>query len=97
MSTYELDDDLVREWLRSSPGDNDLPLVMALKDQVPLPTPTNVGAVVRTVSPSSLWIRWTYDAHSHEPWIEANDTDNTYRSDQIGRITEVLFEGVEPK
>lgn len=100
MSKYELDDNLVRAisgtvWSSNVQLDE---LAAQLREQLPLPTPTKIGAVVRTVgadSGNSTFVRWTYDVHSTSPWIAANDADETYRTDLIGRITEVLSEGVD--
>lgn len=95
MSTYELDDEMVRAWLQGHPDGN---FSSALREQLPLPVPTKLGAVVRTVgSPEgySAFIRWTHDVHSTSPWVPVNDVDVTCRTDRIGRITEVLSEGVD--
>ena len=69
----------------------------SISAQVPIPVPEHIGAVVCTEgSPSGhkTFIRWTYDMHSTSPWIAANDADETYRTDMIGRITKVRSAGV---
>jgi hypothetical protein len=98
MGTYELDDVLVREWLESDAGVADLAMAMALKDQVPIPVPQHIGAVVATDAPAVgrvVYIRWAKDSRTHSPWIAANDHEQPYRTEDIGRITEVLSLGVE--
>lgn len=100
MSTYELDDNLVRAiagtvWSSNVQLDA---LAGQLREQLPLPTPVKIGAVVRTTGSNSgntTFVRWTYDVHSTSPWIATNDVDETYRTDLIGRIVEVLAEGVD--
>jgi hypothetical protein len=102
VSTYELDDDLVRSVTGAdpdaSPGDRDkaLSVIKArLRYQlpIPIPVPTKVGAVVRT--DIGYFFRWAYE-HSHfSPWIEFLHPETPLRTDQIGRITEVPFEGVD--
>lgn len=64
-----------------------------IRTQIPIPVPVKVGAGVRT--DQGVFLRWTYDAHSVEPWIAANDVDTTLRTDDIGRITEVLSPGFD--
>lgn len=102
MSAYELDDDLVRQCLHN--GGSSLPqyLANALTLQLPLPTPMKIGAVVQTGGfPSAqtpeptVFIRWATDGHTVSPWIEASDHERPYRTDEIGRIVEVLSEGVD--
>lgn len=98
MSTYELDDELVRQWLESDAGVVDLAMAMALKDQVPIEVPQHIGAVVATDAPVAgriVYIRWAQDSRTHSPWIAANDHEQPYRTDEIGRITEVLSLGVD--
>jgi hypothetical protein len=102
VSTYELDDDLVRKLVGSSyaPDKMDAATALAdvLKEQLPIPVPGKVGAAVRTemdVRGPRVFIRWATDNHTHSPWIEAGNHEQPYRTDEIGRITEVLSLGVE--
>jgi hypothetical protein len=95
MSTYELDDAQVREALSKGPDSHyakDL-VMEALSEQLPLPVPTKIGAVVR--AGISTYQRWAHDNATHSPWIEVGNHEEPYRTDQIGRITEVLSEGVD--
>jgi len=97
MSTYDLDDEAVRRWLTGSDAAARDEIDKALANQLPLPVPTNIGAIVTTLRPNGTrerYVRWAWDSHSHEPWIEFN-SDQTYRSDQIGRIVDVPFEGLD--
>lgn len=95
MSTYELDDDLVRR-LIENPDQLPRSLAMMLEKQLPLPVPTKIGAVVRTDmgvflradGSDSGWIR----ARQNPPFLEVPDW---HFSGDIGRITEVLSEGVD--
>lgn len=101
MSTYELDDEKVRLCLHN--GGASLPqyLAEALSEQLPIPTPTKIGAVVRTDSKLcapelSVFIRWASDVQTGEPWELREELDRrTYRTADIGRIVEVLSEGVD--
>lgn len=100
MSTYEIDDDIVRALLdnRDLLPPRLLTAVAALEEQIPLSPPTKVAAVVRTAMPirgSSVFIRWATDHHTTSPWIQASDHEQPYRTDEIGRISEVLSEGVD--
>lgn len=97
MSTYELDDEVVRRWLKGSETAARDEIDKALAGQLPLPTPTNIAAVVITQQHGvrNQYIRWAWDSHTHEPWINVNDNVNTYRTDQIGRIVDVPFEGLD--
>lgn len=106
MSKYELSDALVANVVgKAELGQVEAHLIAALisdlKPQVPIPTPTKVGAVVRSVeSPVGrerdyVLIRWATDSHTHSPWIEAGNHEQPWRTDEIGRIVEVLSEGVD--
>lgn len=102
MSTYELDDDLVRRWTANPTltGEDGLEIREALKKQLPLPAPQNIGSIVETMQfPNGIarqFQRYAYEVSTMEPWIEVGDRDlSTYRTDQIGRITKVLSEGVD--
>lgn len=96
MSTYELDDHDISVILNDLSG-HDSAMANEIADriraQIPIPAPVKVGAVVRT--DSSNYLRWTYDMHSNEPWVLCNSVDETFRTDEIGRITEVLSPGVD--
>jgi hypothetical protein len=103
VSTYELDDDLVQMFLTNRQG-NAVPgeLAAALKKQIPIPAPAAVGAIVKTVGAIAgqedegcRFIRWTADNFTHSPWIEVGNHEVPWRTDQIGRITAVLSEGVD--
>lgn len=96
MSKYELDtpDEVVKELigdLVAAGGYGEV--VRQLRAQIPIPAPVKIGAVVRTTTGD--YVRWAYDAHTHEPWLAANTADDTHRTDAIGRITEVLSPGVD--
>lgn len=96
MGTYELDDKLVEMFLTNRQG-NAVPdeLAAALQTQLPIPTPTKLGAVVRTTEgiavlanpPSaSAWVLHEAECLGDYTWAYVGD---------IGRITEVLSEGVD--
>jgi hypothetical protein len=108
MSTYELDDDLVRAWV----GDPDPlaerilssteaggKLAVMLQRQLPLPVPTKVGAVVRAYPDERgprEFLRYATNPMTADPWVEVGDHDMTpLRADDLGRIAEVLAEGVD--
>ena len=95
MSKYELDDadaafilDVLVE--RDTRPSRDVAKRIAA--QIPVPTPVKVGAVVRTAM--GVFVRWATDTHTHSPWLQAN-SDQPYRTDEIGRITEILSSGVD--
>lgn len=96
MSLYEIDDEIMRDLV----GNLDLlpprllSAVAALEKQIPIPVPTKLGAVVRTeegvfvlADPESE-VRWARPAGPHysPDWMACG---------QIGRIIEVLSEGVD--
>lgn len=95
MSAYELDDDLVRKFValqntagwRSAAGDE---MAVALGDQIPPPAPTKHYAVVRT--DQGVYCRADNNDPNANWW---GPDENWCRTDAIGRITEVLFEGVD--
>lgn len=98
MSTYELDNDLVQRLV----DNRDLlpatlhPFLRSIEDQLPVPAPTKLAAVVRVDNETSpVWVRFdTNTDPGHACWIDPQDGE--HRSvDNIGRITEVLFEGVD--
>lgn len=94
MSTYEIEDDVVRRLV----GNADLlppnlqSAVMALEEQIPIPVPTKIGAVVRTESGDVFTLT---SAHrlTDLVWIAPNGFHAV--PEAIGRITEVLSEGVD--
>lgn len=97
MSTYELDDHDVDLILTDLRGRNSATSEIAdrIEAQIPLPVPTKPHAVVRTASGvytlghkgnHLAWLGTAPDPHEPGDWYEA---------DAIGRITEVLFEGVD--
>lgn len=65
----------------------------SVRAQIPIPVPDKLGAVVQT--DQGRFIRWAFDVHTFRPWIAAQDHETPLRTDQIGRITEVLSEGVD--
>lgn len=65
----------------------------SIRSQIPIPVPVKIGAMVKT--DTGTYLRWTYDMHSTEPWIMTNDVDTTLRTDDIGRIVEVLAPGTD--
>lgn len=74
----------------------------AVRAQIPIPAPTKIGAVVRAIGmygdgpdASAVFIRWALDSRTHNPWIQAGNHEQPYRTDEIGRITKVLSEGVD--
>lgn len=93
MSTYELDDDLVRRMLEN-PDLLPTRVADALQEQLPAPVPTKLAAVVRTSS-GDVWVH----AHpgSKQPWVRSEGPTELVdwaRTDQL-HITKVLFEGVD--
>lgn len=101
MATYELDDRQVSEFVNSSPETAVAKaLQKQLQPQIPIPVPVKVGAVVRTLGAFApldqpvTFVRWALDHFTHSPWLQAN-SDTPYRTDEIGRITEVLSPGVD--
>lgn len=102
MSAYELDDDLVRAWIHFTANEvagEEVKLREAFEKQLPLPVPTKIGAVVRTergtlirVAPDGEFSEWwlmneaEFSRGIAAHWIPTTD---------IGRITEVLSEGVD--
>jgi hypothetical protein len=109
MTAYDLDENLVRaviaKWHQNTPdwGQVDA-LIRRLADQTPIPVPTKIGAVVRTTfrdapgayNPTDgVFIRWARDSRTLSPWIAASEHEQPYRTDEIGRIVEVLSEGVD--
>lgn len=78
--------------------------VEAVRSQIPVPVPARIGAVVLTNGATDnrltsgnnyYFVRWAYDSATTSPWIEAGNHEEPYRTDAIGRITEVLSPGVE--
>ena len=101
MSTYELDDHDVQRILECLPDTQmDKDIRDRIITQIPIPVPVKVGAVVRTLGAISpldqpvTFVRWALDHFTHSPWLQANN-DTPFRTDEIGRITEVLSPGVD--
>lgn len=104
MSTYELEDhevEMILSDLRRHGSGIAKEIADRIEAQIPIPAPTKIGAVVRTKNATGsisvgTFLRWATDPQTVEPWICVGDRDlTTYRSDDIGRITEVLSEGVD--
>lgn len=72
-----------------------------LRSQIPVPVPTKIGAVVKTDSTLcapdlSVFVRWASDEQTPHPWILREELDlRQFSTLEIGRITEVLSEGVD--
>lgn len=103
MSKYELSDALVANVVGAAEDgrmESHLiaSLISDLKPQIPIPAPMKVGAVVRTNHrryDPPVFIRWATDHRTTSPWVQASDHEQPYRTDEIGRITEVLSGGVD--
>lgn len=101
MGVYELDDVMVRRFMENvDAGANTAPEIndmqTSLRPQVPIPVPLGVGAIVRTEHPNigGLFLRWAHDNATHSPWIAVGNHEQPYRTDEIGRIVEVLTPGL---
>lgn len=106
MSKYELDDHDISVILNDLSG-HDSAMANEIADriraQIPIPVPVKIGAVVltngatdkRLTSGNNYFVRWAYDNATTSPWIEAGNHEEPYRTDAIGRITEVLSPGVD--
>lgn len=103
MATYELDDQdaaYVVEVLAVRASQQASELADRIRAQIPIPVPVKIGAVVRTLGAFApldqpvTFVRWALDHFTHSPWLQAN-SDTPYRTDEIGRITEVLSPGVD--
>lgn len=101
MSTYDLDNadvSYLMDILAERDSQQSVELGQRLAAQRPIPAPRKIGAVVKTYAETignRTFLRYAYDGTTHEPWIEPGNTDHTYRTDGIGRITEVLAPGVD--
>lgn len=98
MSTYELDDEKVRLIVdtvvsqNTRHGDAWVSLQLAMKDQLPLPVPQKIGAIVKT--DKGVYVRWAIDSSAY-PWFELGlEGGDMLEIHQIGRIKEVPFEGL---
>lgn len=98
MSAYELDDELVRRVAsgRTTADDQD-DLFRMLAEQIPIPLPAKIGAIVRTESEAFL----RADG-STTPWICIRmpgvafvERPDWLADAQLGRVIEVLSEGVD--
>lgn len=65
-----------------------------VRNQIPVELPERVGAVVQS-NDGQYFLRWSYDAHTTQPWIAAVDLDNPIRSEDLPLITKVHFMGVD--
>ena len=99
MSAYELDDELVRQIANTVWSSHvDLQaLADQLREQIPTPLPTKIGAVVRTESEAFL----RADG-STTPWISIRmpgvafvERPDWLADAQLGRVIEILSEGVD--
>lgn len=92
MSAYELDDAMVRECLLQS---RSMPpyLIEQLTDQLPIPVPAGLGAVVETES-DAVFVR-TADAAGQFCWWDVTKHVGWFADEQLGKITKVLSEGVD--
>lgn len=98
MSKYELDDELVQEFLGTlHESEDETPsgkLGNDLRRQIPIPVPTLVGAVVRT--DQGVFVRVRRDNEHLKEWFHDHpDTITFTTTGEIGRIAEVLSEGVD--
>lgn len=99
VSKYELSDALVANVVSAAEsGKVDAHLIAALisdlKPQIPIPTPTKLGAVVRT----DRGVFLLADPGAELCWaqpISPSDSPDWFIDGGIGRITEVLSEGVD--
>ena len=65
----------------------------SIREQIPVPVPAGIGAVVQTRE--GQFVRWAFDVHTHSPWIAVGDHETPLRTDQIGRISQVLSPGAD--
>lgn len=100
MATFDLDEDLVREFVGTlHESEDELPsgqIGRALKAQLPLPVPTKIGAVVRTRGAPSEYRTWVL-GRLPGIWFTPEDEAGAaaYFTREIGRIVEVLAPGVD--
>jgi hypothetical protein len=77
------------------------PVAQQIRNQLPIPVPTKIGAVVQTDSglcapDPTVFIRWASDEQTPEPWELPEELDRkTYSTADLGRIIKVLSEGVD--
>jgi hypothetical protein len=64
---------------------------MSTYELLPIPVPTKPGAIVRTVD--GVWIK--ADPSQFGCWTSVEGFEGWKNLDEIGRITEVLSEGVD--
>lgn len=101
MGTYEMDDgdlNYLLEVLSKRDTPQALELRQRLVSQQPIPVPVKIGAMVVTYIPvigSRTFLRWAFESATHQPWIEVGDIDHSYRTEDIGQITEVLSPGLD--
>lgn len=99
MHRYELDltDEQADAIYRMARGHHDFGVSWAeqFKALIPIPVPTKIAAVVRTVG-SEHGSSWCLVYANPASWATPSDpSGHLYRTDQIGRIAEVLSEGVD--
>lgn len=92
MSAYELDDAMVRECLLQS---RSMPpyLINQLTDQLPIPVPVGLGAVVETES-NAVFVR-TAATDVQFCWWDVTKHVGWFSDAQLGKVTKVLSEGVD--
>lgn len=103
MSTYELDDEVVRVFVANyrlrfeadKANATEPMLAEMLGKQIPIPVPAKIGAVVRTIEHEAL-TRIALDGEANEGPREWRDpAGQRFDTEFIGRIVEVLSEGVD--
>lgn len=78
--------------LRGAGSDLEKAIAQQIAQQIPIPAPTKIGAVVRTTGGVAI----LSDPGSSSPWVLQMGGDYTWADmERIGRITEVLSEGVD--
>lgn len=94
MTAYELDDELVGRFIRQSWIVNDaIQMAGQLEKQFPVPAPTKLGAVVQTES--RVLVRTAAGVDVQFCWWDVTNHVGWFSDDQLGRIVEVLSEGVD--
>lgn len=81
MSTYELDDDMVRAWLEGHPDGN---FAGALREQLLPIEPTKAGSIAVTDDGREFVRRCNGTSHTSSPWLDTmQHGEDFYRWDQI--------------
>lgn len=97
MSTYEIDDDLVRRIVNGEGPTEGIELMEVLRTQLPIPVPVKIGAVITTTSEYGIrvLVRVLHDNVAEFVWAVSDpDVDKYLSNGQIGRIVTVLSPGV---